>query len=145
MFKGGYWLPFCVCKDSVLTMSTIMNTYTRLPIEFSRGEGSWLYDTNGKAYLDALAGIAVCNLGHCHPKITQAISEQAATLVHTSNIYHIGRQQQLADKLCANSGMENVFFSNSGAEANEAAIKLARLYGNKNGIAKSILQMQGWK
>jgi acetylornithine/N-succinyldiaminopimelate aminotransferase len=119
-----------------------MNTYARLPIEFSRGEGSWLYDTNGKAYLDALAGIAVCNLGHCHPKITQAISEQAATLVHTSNIYHIGRQQELADKLCANSGMENVFFSNSGAEANEAAIKLARLYGNKNGIAKpSIIVM----
>ena len=84
----------------------------------------------------------MCNLGHCHPKITQAICEQAATLVHTSNIYHIGRQQELADKLCANSGMENVFFSNSGAEANEAAIKLARLYGNKNGIAKpSIIVM----
>jgi acetylornithine aminotransferase len=120
-----------------------MNTYARLPIEFSRGEGSWLYDTDGKAYLDALAGIAVCNLGHCHPKITQAISAQAATLVHTSNIYHIGRQQELADKLCKNSGMENVFFSNSGAEANEAAIKLARLYGNKNGIDKpSIIVME---
>jgi acetylornithine aminotransferase len=120
-----------------------MNTYARLPIEFSRGEGSWLYDTEGKAYLDALAGIAVCNLGHCHPKITQAISAQAATLVHTSNIYHIGRQQELADKLCKNSGMENVFFSNSGAEANEAAIKLARLYGNKNGINKpSIIVME---
>jgi acetylornithine/N-succinyldiaminopimelate aminotransferase len=119
-----------------------MNTYARLPIEFSRGEGSWLYDTDGNAYLDALAGIAVCSLGHCHPKVTQAICEQAATLVHTSNIYHIGRQQELADKLCANSGMENVFFSNSGAEANEAAIKLARLYGNKNGIAKpSIIVM----
>ncbi|MFQ3324289.1 MAG: acetylornithine/N-succinyldiaminopimelate aminotransferase [Pseudomonadales bacterium] len=127
----------------ILAMSTIMNTYARLPIEFSRGEGSWLYDTDGKAYLDALAGIAVCNLGHCHPKITQAISEQAATLVHTSNIYHIGRQQELADKLCKNSGMENVFFSNSGAEANEAAIKLARLYGNKNGIDKpSIIVME---
>lgn len=123
-------------------MNTIMNTYARLPIEFSKGEGSWLYDTDGNAYLDALAGIAVCSLGHCHPKITQAICAQAATLVHTSNIYHIGRQQELADKLCANSGMENVFFSNSGAEANEAAIKLARLYGNKNGIAKpSIIVM----
>jgi acetylornithine aminotransferase len=119
-----------------------MNTYARLPIEFSKGEGSWLYDTDGNAYLDALAGIAVCSLGHCHPKITQAICAQAATLVHTSNIYHIGRQQELADKLCANSGMENVFFSNSGAEANEAAIKLARLYGNKNGITKpSIIVM----
>ena len=119
-----------------------MNTYARLPVEFTRGEGSWLFDTDGNAYLDALAGIAVCNLGHCHPKITQAICQQAATLVHTSNIYHIGRQQELADKLCANSGMENVFFSNSGAEANEAAIKLARLYGNKNGIAKpSIIVM----
>lgn len=123
-------------------MNTIMNTYARLPIEFSKGEGSWLYDTDGNAYLDALAGIAVCSLGHCHPKITQAICAQAATLVHTSNIYHIGRQQELADKLCANSGMENVFFSNSGAEANEAAIKLARLYGNKNGITKpSIIVM----
>jgi acetylornithine aminotransferase len=119
-----------------------MNTYARLPVEFTRGEGSWLFDTDGNAYFDALAGIAVCNLGHCHPKITQAICQQAATLVHTSNIYHIGRQQELADKLCANSGMENVFFSNSGAEANEAAIKLARLYGNKNGIAKpSIIVM----
>ena len=119
-----------------------MNTYARLPVEFSRGEGSWLFDTDGNTYLDALAGIAVCNLGHCHPKITQAICAQAATLVHTSNIYHIGRQQELADKLCANSGMENVFFSNSGAEANEAAIKLARLYGNKKGITKpSIIVM----
>jgi acetylornithine aminotransferase len=127
---------------TVLAMSTIMNTYARLPVEFSRGEGSWLFDTDGNTYLDALAGIAVCNLGHCHPKITQAICAQAATLVHTSNIYHIGRQQELADKLCANSGMENVFFSNSGAEANEAAIKLARLYGNKKGIAKpSIIVM----
>ncbi len=124
-------------------MTSIMNTYARLPVEFVRGEGVWLYDSDDSAYLAALAGIAVCNLGHCHPRVTQTIIEQAATLVHTSNIYHIGQQQQLADKLCQHSGMENVFFSNSGAEANEAAIKLARLYGNQQGISQpSIIVME---
>lgn len=115
-------------------MSTLMNTYSRLPVEFTHGEGVWLYDTAGNAWLDALSGIAVCGLGHAHPALTKAISEQAGRLLHTSNIYHIGAQRQLADKLIAASGMDCVFFSNSGAEANEAAIKLARMHGHHKGI-----------
>lgn len=115
-------------------MSTLMNTYNRLPVEFTHGKGVWLYDTAGNAWLDALSGIAVCGLGHAHPALTKAISEQAARLLHTSNIYHIGTQRQLADKLIAASGMDCVFFSNSGAEANEAAIKLARMHGHNKGI-----------
>src|SRR5690554_3001573 len=115
-------------------MSTLMNTYSRLPVEFTHGEGVWLYDTAGNAWLDALSGIAVCGLGHAHPALTKAISEQAGRLLHTSNIYHIGAQRQLADKLIAASGMDCVFFSNSGAEANEAAIKLARMHGHNKGI-----------
>lgn len=114
--------------------TTIMPTYGRLDMEFVRGQGVWLYNEQEQAYLDALSGIGVCCLGHCHPKVTAAITEQAATLLHTSNLYHIKNQQALADKLCHISGMENVFFANSGAEANEAAIKLARLHGNKQGI-----------
>jgi acetylornithine aminotransferase len=118
-----------------MTDSThIMPTYARLDVEFDHGEGVWLFDKNGEKYLDAISGIGVCALGHAHPAITQAISEQAAKLVHTSNLYHIGNQEALADALCAASNMENVFFSNSGAEANEAAIKLARLHGNKKGL-----------
>jgi acetylornithine aminotransferase len=113
---------------------TLMATYKRLPIAFTKGEGAWLYDTQGRRYLDAVAGIAVCGLGHAHPAVQQAICEQAATLIHTSNLYGIPLQQQLADSLCRLSGMERVFFSNSGAEANEAAIKIARLYGHKRGI-----------
>ena len=110
-----------------------MNTYGRQDVAFARGEGVYLWDTDGKKYLDALGGIAVCALGHAHPAITKAISEQAARVIHTSNIYHIPAQEALADILCEISGMENVFFGNSGAEANEAAIKLARLFGhNKN-------------
>lgn len=112
----------------------IMPTYARLDVEFEHGEGVWLYDKNGEKYLDAISGIGVCALGHAHPAITQAISEQAGKLLHTSNLYHITNQEALADKLCSVSGMSNVFFSNSGAEANEAAIKLARLFGNKKGI-----------
>jgi acetylornithine aminotransferase len=111
-----------------------MTTYNPLDVCFERGEGAVLYDTKGIEYLDALAGIAVCGLGHAHPAVTQAINEQAGKLLHTSNIYCIGRQQQLADKLCAIAGMDRVFFSNSGAEANEAAIKLARLYGHQNSV-----------
>ena len=111
-------------------MSHLMNTYLRLPVSFSRGEGVWLWDEEGKRYLDALAGVAVCGLGHCHPELVRAISQQAGTLIHTSNLYHIGKQEQLADRLAALSGMDNAFFCNSGAEANEAAIKLARLYGH---------------
>lgn len=117
-----------------MSSGSLMNTYARLPVEFTHGQGIWLYDQQGNAYLDALSGIAVCGLGHAHPAVTQAITEQAGKLLHTSNLYHIGTQQKLADKLIAASGMSNVFFGNSGAEANEAAIKLARLHGHKKGI-----------
>jgi len=115
-------------------MSHVMNTYARLPVAFERGEGSWLWDTNGKRYLDAVAGVAVCGLGHSHPKYVAALREQLGKLVHTSNLYQIALQEKLADRLCAISGMDNVFFCNSGCEANEAAIKLARLHGHKKNI-----------
>lgn len=115
-------------------MSNLMNTYMQLPVTFANGEGVWLWDEAGKRYLDALAGVAVCGLGHCHPKLVKAICKQAGTLIHTSNLYHIGRQEQLASRLAALSGMDNAFFCNSGAEANEAAIKLARLYGHGRNI-----------
>lgn len=115
-------------------MQPIMNTYGRLPVTFTKGKGAHVFDTDGKAYLDALSGIAVCGLGHGHPAVTKAIREQADNLVHTSNLYGIGQQQTLAEKLTAISGMDNVFFSNSGAEANEAAIKIARKYGHNKGI-----------
>ncbi len=118
---------------------SVMPTYGRLDISFAKGEGAWLTDTRGERYLDALSGIAVCNLGHCHPAVTRAISEQAATLIHTSNMYHIEKQQLLADKLTQLSGMDQVFFCNSGAEANEAAIKLARKYGHSKGIDKPVI------
>ncbi|MGB5716409.1 MAG: aspartate aminotransferase family protein [Gammaproteobacteria bacterium] len=112
----------------------IMSTYNRLPVQFQRGEGIWLWDNENRQYLDALSGIAVCGLGHAHPAVTRAISEQAGLLVHTSNLYGIALQEQLADTLCELSAMDRVFFSNSGAEANEAAIKIARLYGHSRGI-----------
>jgi len=115
-------------------MQPIMNTYGRLPVTFTKGQGAHVFDTDGKAYLDALSGIAVCGLGHGHPAVTRAIREQADNLVHTSNLYGIGQQQVLAEKLTAVSGMDNVFFSNSGAEANEAAIKIARKFGHNKGI-----------
>ena len=111
-----------------------MNTYARLPVKFERGEGVWLWDTEGNRYLDALAGVAVCNLGHAHPAIHKALCDQAATLVHTSNIYQIETQERLGEGLCRESGMDKIFFSNSGAEANEAAIKIARLYGHNKKI-----------
>ena len=114
---------------------TIMATYSPLPITFERGEGVHLWDTNDKQYLDAISGIAVCSLGHARREVADAICEQAGKLVHTSNLYQIDLQQKLADRLCELSGMQEVFFSNSGTEANEAAIKLARLYGSKKGIA----------
>lgn len=113
---------------------TLMATYKRLPVSFSKGEGAWLWDTEGRRYLDALAGIAVCGLGHAHPAVQQALCDQAATLIHTSNLYGIPQQEKLADSLSHLTGMDRVFFSNSGAEANEAAIKIARLYGHKRGI-----------
>ncbi len=120
-----------------------MNTYGRLPVTFERGEGVWLWDTGGKRYLDALAGVAVCGLGHTHPRFTAALQAQVGKLVHTSNIYGIALQEQLADRLAALSGMDNAFFCNSGCEANEAAIKLARLYGHQKGIeAPAIVVME---
>jgi acetylornithine aminotransferase len=111
-----------------------MSTYARLPVQFERGDGIWLWDTEGRQYLDALSGIAVCALGHAHPGVSQALAEQAGRLVHTSNLYGIGLQEELAARLCELAGMERVFFCNSGAEANEAAIKIARLYGHGRDI-----------
>lgn len=115
-------------------MSHLMNTYARLPVTFSHGEGCRLTDTAGKTYLDALSGIAVNTLGHKHPALLAAISEQAARMLHVSNLYGIREQEQLADRLCALSGMSEVFVCNSGCEANEAAIKLARFYGHQQGV-----------
>lgn len=112
----------------------LMNTYMRQPVTFTKGEGVWLWDDKGEKYLDALAGVAVNGLGHAHPKLVKAIGEQAARLIHVSNIYQIAEQAALADKVCEVSGMDKVFFCNSGCEANEAAIKLARLYGHNKGI-----------
>jgi acetylornithine aminotransferase len=111
-----------------------MNTYARQPVTFVKGDGVWLWDEQGQRYLDALAGIAVNGLGHAHPELVAAISAQAGTLIHLSNIYSNPVQDALAEKLCAVSGMDRVFFCNSGCEANEAAIKLARLYGHQKGI-----------
>ncbi len=116
--------------------STIMNTYGRLKVSFNQGEGVWLYDADDRRYLDAISGIGVNALGHNHPAITEAIQKQAGLLLHTSNLYNIPNQQQLADKLTNESGMSRCFFSNSGAEANEAAIKIARLHGANQGIEK---------
>ena len=127
-------------------MSTqpVMNTYSRLSVAFDHGEGCWLYDTDGNKYLDALSGIAVCGLGHAHPAVTTAISEQASQLIHTSNLYTIPLQEQLAARLTQIAGMDSVFFGNSGAEANEAAIKLARRYGHQQGIDKPVtIVMEG--
>lgn len=120
-----------------------MSTYRQLPVRFVKGEGVWLWDTDGKRYLDALSGIAVCGLGHAHPAVTAALCRQAGELVHTSNLYRIPLQEQLGDELTRISGMDRVFFGNSGAEANEAAIKLARLYGHRKGIENpAILVME---
>ncbi len=113
---------------------SLMATYKRLPVTFTKGEGAWLWDTEGKRYLDALAGIAVCGLGHAHPAVQQALCEQAGTLIHTSNIYRVQHQDSLGEQLTHLAAMDRVFFSNSGAEANEAAIKIARLYGHKRDI-----------
>ncbi|GAB4440913.1 MAG: aspartate aminotransferase family protein [Rhodocyclaceae bacterium] len=115
-------------------MHHLMNTYARLPVAFVRGQGVWLYDEQGRRYLDALAGIAVSTLGHAHPALARAIGEQAGRLIHTSNVYRILEQERLAERLCALAGMQEAFFCNSGAEANEAAIKLARLYGHQRGV-----------
>lgn len=112
----------------------LLHTYQSLPVSFSHGKGAWVWDKAGKQYLDALGGIAVCGLGHAHPKVTQVIQEQAAKILHTSNIYTIDHQLELADKLTKLSGMDAIYCGNSGAEANEAAFKLARLYGHQRAI-----------
>lgn len=115
-------------------MSHVMNTYARLPVAFTHGDGVWLYDEAGTRYLDALSGIAVSTLGHNHPALVDAIAGQASRVLHTSNLYRIPLQEKLADRLCEVSGMDEVFFCNSGCEANEAAIKLARLHGHRKGV-----------
>jgi acetylornithine/N-succinyldiaminopimelate aminotransferase len=121
-----------------------MSSYQRLPVAFVRGEGVWLWDTEGRRYLDAVGGIAVCALGHAHPAVAQAVAEQAAILVHTSNLYCIPSQERLAERLVALSGMDQAFFCNSGAEANEAAIKIARLLGHERGLeTPAIVVMEG--
>ncbi len=114
--------------------SHVMPTYARLPVAFTRGEGAWLWDEAGNKYLDALAGIAVSGLGHGHPRLVRAIADQAARVIHTSNLYEIRAQSELADRICALAAMDEAFFCNSGSEANETAIKLARLYGHQNGV-----------
>ena len=114
--------------------AAVMPTYARIPVAFVRGEGCYVYDSEGKRYMDALTGIAVCGLGHAHPKVADAIARQASTLMHTSNLYRIPQQERLASRLSEISGMDNVFFCNSGAEANEATIKIARLYGHSRGV-----------
>jgi len=119
-----------------MTTQTIMPTYGRLDVEFIKGDGCWLIDKDDRRYLDALSGLGVVALGHAHPAIAEAISAQGGTLLHTSNLYRIPNQERLADRLAALSGMENMFFSNTGAEACECAIKIARLYGHQRGIAE---------
>jgi acetylornithine aminotransferase len=124
----------------------VMPTYARLPVAFVRGEGAWLWDEAGKKYLDALAGIAVSGLGHGHPRLVRAIADQAAKVIHTSNLYEIPAQTALADRICAAAGMDEAFFCNSGSEANETAIKLARLYGHQNGVQSAgiIVMEHAW-
>ena len=115
-------------------MPHVLNTYGRLPIALSHGQGCWLWDTQGRKYLDGLGGIAVNTLGHAHPKLVPALQDQVARLIHTSNYYEIPLQEQLAAKLCEISGLSGAFFCNSGLEANEAALKIARKYGHDRGI-----------
>jgi len=116
-----------------------MSSYQPLPVAFEQGAGAWLTDQDGQQYLDALSGLAVCGLGHAHPDVAQAIADQAGKLLHTSNLYHIPLQEELAARLISLAGMDKVFFANSGAEANEAAIKIARLYGHQQGIDQPVI------
>ncbi len=129
-----------------MTASHLMHTYSPQNVAFARGEGAWLWDTEGRKYLDALAGIAVNGLGHDHPDLVRAISEQAKRLIHVSNLFQVPEQEKLAARLCAISGMDNAFFANSGAEANECAIKLARLHGHQRGIenAQIVVMEKAW-
>jgi acetylornithine aminotransferase len=129
-----------------MSASHLMNTYSPQPVAFARGEGAWLWDTTGRRYLDGLAGIAVNGLGHNHPVLVKAIAEQAARIIHTSNLFEVPEQEQAAAKVCALAGMDNAFFANSGAEANECAIKLARLHGHQRGIenATIVVMEKAW-
>jgi acetylornithine aminotransferase len=129
-----------------MNASHLMQTYSPQPVTFARGEGVWLWDTQGKKYLDALAGIAVNGLGHAHPKLVKALCDQAGKLIHTSNLFRVAEQERAAEKVCAIAGMDNAFFCNSGAEANEAAIKLARLHGHQRGIenATIVVMEKAW-
>ncbi|MFZ5541075.1 MAG: aspartate aminotransferase family protein [Pseudomonadota bacterium] len=126
--------------------SHLMNTYNRLPIAFTHGKGAWLYDERGDAYLDALAGIAVNGLGHAHPRLVRALTDQVGRLIHTSNVYRVLEQEALADRICALSDMDEVFFANSGSEANEGALKLVRFYGHMHGNpeAQTIVMEHAW-
>ena len=124
-------------------MPHLMNTYSRLPIAFTHGQGSHLFDEQGRQYLDALAGIAVNTLGHGHPRLVKAIGEQVVRMMHVSNLYQVREQEKLSDRLASLSAMDEVFFCNSGCEANEAAIKLARMYGHRKGVeAPAIIVME---
>ena len=135
IFRGSTFAAFLRSKENQMSNDQpLMNTYGRLPVAFESGDGCWLFDTDGNKYFDTFFGIAVCGLGHTHPSVTKAIKDQAGRLIHCSNLYHNPLQTRLANRLCEVSGMEKVFFSNSGAEANEAAIKLARKYGHEKGI-----------
>ena len=127
-------------------MTHLMNTYNRLPVAFTHGKGARLFDAQGNEYLDALAGIAVNGLGHAHPRLTAALTEQVDRLIHTSNVYRVLGQEALADRICALSGMQEVFFANSGSEANEAALKLVRMFGHKHGEpeAQTIVMERAW-
>jgi acetylornithine aminotransferase len=127
-------------------MSHLMNTYSRLPVAFTHGKGAWLFDADGNAYLDALAGIAVNGLGHGHARLVKAIADQAGKLIHTSNVYRVREQEALADRICALTGMDEVFFANSGSEANEGALKLVRFYGHQHGNpeAQTIVMEHAW-
>ena len=120
-------------------MSNLMSNYYPLEVTFKSGSGCWLTDSSDKKYLDALSGIGVVNLGHCHPKITESIIDQSKKLLHTSNVYRIENQEKLATRLCNLANMDKAFFSNSGAEANEAAIKIVRLYARSNNIQNPII------
>jgi len=129
-----------------MTATHLMQTYSPQPVAFVRGEGAWLWDTEGRKYLDALAGIAVNGLGHAHPVLTRAIADQAKKLIHISNLFQVPEQERLAAMLCGISNMDNAFFANSGSEANECAIKLARLHGHQRGIENSqiVVMEKAW-
>jgi acetylornithine aminotransferase len=129
-----------------MNASHLMHTYSPQPVSFVRGEGAWLWDTEGKKYLDGLAGIAVNGLGHAHPVLVKALCEQAGKLIHTSNLFRVPEQERAAERVCAIARMDNAFFCNSGAEANECAIKIARLYGHQRGVenATIVVMEKAW-